>query len=214
MRSEGHDFRTGRGVRSRGAMAALAAAVLALSVWCLVPGAEAGTFYYTKDDGSVVMVDDLKKVPQRYRNRVKEFDDKPARSEGWSGGSIVSTLREKASGLMDMLQAFKVADRERYQSIVLAVGFVGAVFSFAVMVLSTNPGTKFAMKWVLMFVVVGMIYALYFSELKTYDTVGSDEAGNSSGQRGSLVQRMKAKAKHIEQNQQEHADELSQLHQR
>ena len=80
-----------------------------------------------------------------------------------------------------------------------------------VMVMSQNPGLKFAMKWVLMFMVVGTVYALYFSELRTYDSTSPEGTENPSGQQQSLMQKMKAMGERIERKEQEQADELNQL---
>ncbi len=193
---------------------------LVLATWCVSPGAGAEPLYtYTKEDGSVVVTNDVKRVPERYRSRVKTFESQPARPQARSarlaqaGKSLASTAREEASRLMDLLPDFKSGGRTKYQSFVLAMGLAGSVFAFAVMVMSQNPGMRFAMKWVLMFLVVGMVYTLYFSELTTYDVEHSGDRGSSSRQEQSLMQRMKIMGKKVEKNQQEHADELNQLDQ-
>ena len=190
--------------------------MLVLSVCSWASGVSASSLYtYVNDDGAVVLTDDLKSVPERYRSRVKvaEFNDEPRTD---AGAAVAAILAESTTGgstrsFIDRLPDFTISGLSTYQSYVLAGGFLGAVLAFAAMTLTRSPALSFAMKWVLMFMVVGVIYALYFSELKTYGELGSDGTAASSDQPTSVVDRVKGKTKAVEDMQQRRFDRIDSL---
>jgi hypothetical protein len=174
----------------------------------------AGSMYsYVNEEGATVITDDLKKVPERYRKQVKVTEVKgqdSSRVAGWMS-DVVSRVKETVSGLDVPFPEKLIPGLTNYQSAVLIGGFVVSVLAFAMMTLFRNPGVKFAMKWVLMFVVVGTVYALYFSELDGLGSDGSQITTGSASRPTTVIQRVKIKAKDVERGQQRRADELDRL---
>ena len=168
-------------------------------------------YSYVNEEGATVITDDLKKVPERYRKQVKVTESTRQTDE-----SVTDRVEEALSGVWETMRGWKVPLPEtnmisgltNYQSAVLIGGFVIAALVFAIMALSQSPAIKFAMKWALMFVVVSMIYALYFSEL---DSIGGETPQTSTDpttRPGTVIQRVKQKAKSFEQIHQQKANKL------
>ena len=216
--------------------ALLAAGTLGLCLGVWISTVMAGSFYkYVNDEGAVVVTDSLQHVPPQYRDRVevREFQDRPDRVsvpvstpvheptpaptthmressvERGETGTFIDFLQDFS--FIDFLPDFSISGLTKYQSVVLIGGFVGACVAFATMAFARNPAVSFAMKWVLTFVVMGTIYALYFSELKTYGPPGRNGASGGPATPRTAVERVKVKAAEIEEIQRQRLGEMDKL---
>ena len=199
------------------ARAVVVTGLLALCWGFIVDAALGGSMYsYVNDEGAVVVTDDLKKVPERYRKRVKVTEGKEQAADKAASfiPQVVSRAQEKVSGWKLPLPDTIMPGFTNYQSAVLIGGFVIAALVFAIMTLSRSPAIKFAMKWALMFVVVGMVYALYFSQLEGLSSEGSQRTGGPTTRPAALLDKVKHKARGIERIQQRRADQVDEMSER
>ncbi len=192
-------------------------------------GLSATVYTYVDDKGTVVMTDQLKKVPPRYRNKVKtlEQNDPPPRVDPVSGpappdGSRPAPMPAQTRAVVDeqkrswsqffwnALPEEIVPGLTQYQSVLLIGGFVIGSTLFAVLMFTRNPALQFAMKWALTFVVAGTLYGMYFAELGTTLSVKGEEQITDPR---TVLDQVRVKVKGIEQRQEERIKSMEHMEQ-
>ncbi len=174
---------------------------------------------YTYEDanGTVVATDTWEKIPESYRSRAKALHVPEGGVERNETIEYMKALpaaaASKAEGLgrklFSLLPDTIIPGMTVYQSVVLIGGFVAIVLTLATMHLTKSLGLRFAMKWLLMFLIVGTTYSMYFSELGEKFTPMSGESGAVATD--NVMKRVKQKASEVERLQEERDRQLQQL---
>ncbi|MDA2911855.1 DUF4124 domain-containing protein [Nitrospiraceae bacterium AH_259_D15_M11_P09] len=174
---------------------------------------------YTYEDanGTVVATDTWEKIPEQYRSRAKPLnvpEGGVVRNETIEQmKALPAAAASKAEGLgrklFSLLPDTIIPGMTVYQSVVLIGGFLGMVLTLATMNLTRSLGLRFAMKWLLMFLIVGTTYLMYFSELGEKFTPMSGESGAVATD--NVMKRVKQKASEVERLQEEKDRQLQQL---
>lgn len=149
--------------------------LLLLWLGCIMtyPMEQAGatTYTYVDDKGTVVFTDNKDSIPARYRARVKvmEEGDKAKGAAGLieRGTAAVEQVTGKITGKVNGTATespFTIGGLSPYQSRVLSLAFVAAVFMAGTMLLSGNPALRFLMRWLLVLLAIGTTATMYFSE--------------------------------------------------
>ncbi len=174
---------------------------------------------YTYEDvnGTVVATDTWEKIPEQYRSRAKALhvpEGGVERNETIEQmkalpATAVSKMEGLGQKLFSLLPDTIIPGMTVYQSVVLIGGFLGMVLTLATMNLTRSLGLRFAMKWLLMFLIVGTTYSMYFSELGEKFTPMSGESGTVATD--NVIKRVKQKASEVERLQEEKDRQLQQL---
>ncbi len=203
----------------RGGLAGILLAVLLLPAGSLLREATAGEVYtYTDEKGTLVLTDNIKKVPKRFRRQVKvtQVIDVPAEAETRMPAPAAEPRdsfhwRSKLGRLMDYLPDKIMSGLNKRQSVLLIGGFLAGAVAFGVMTLTRSPSIRFAMKWVLMLVGFGVMYALYFTQLESRSAEILGQPDGSAADPVSLMEKVKIEAAEIEQMQDTRARHLDEL---
>lgn len=199
----------------RGGLAGILFALL------IVPAgsASAGEFYtYTDEKGIVVMTISLEQVPKRFRLQAKvtRMKDLPVEAGAHAPAPAAEPRdgfdwRSKVGRVMDYLPDTIISGLNKRQSVLLIGGFLAGAVAFGVMIMTRSPAIRFAMKWALMFVGFGVMYALYFTQLETRSAEILGQPDGSAAHPVSLMDRVKIEAAEIEQTQDTRARHLDKL---
>ncbi len=203
----------------RGGLAGLLLALLMLPAVSLLREASAGEFYtYTDEKGIVVMTNSLEQVPKRFRLQAKVTRMKDLPAEAGARTPLPAAepqdgfdWRSKVGRVMDYLPDTIISGLNKRQSVLLIGGFLAGAVAFGVMIMTRSPAIRFAMKWALMFVGFGVMYALYFTQLETRSAEILGQPDGSAAHPVSLMDRVKIEAAEIEQTQDTRARHLDEL---
>ncbi len=203
----------------RGGLAGFLLALLMLPAGSLLHEATAGEVYtYTDEKGTVVITDNYKQVAKRFRRQAKvtRMKDLPAeagaRTPAPAAGPRDSfDWRSKVGRVMDYLPDTIISGLNNRQSVLLIGGFLAGAVAFGAMTLTRSPSIRFAMKWVLMLVGFGVMYALYFTQLETRSAEILGQPDGSAAHPVSIMEKVKIEAAEIEQMQDTRARHLDEL---
>lgn len=181
----------------------LLAGLLLLWFGCFMAGhietAGATTYTYVDDKGTVVFTDNKDSIPPRYRARVKVLEERESTKGAAAlierGTAAVEQVTGKITGKVTGTaseSSFTIGGLSPYQSKVLSLAFVAAVFMAGVMLLSGNPALRFLMRWLLVLLAIGTTASMYFSE-------------------GGLAQKASGTAGQMERTQQQKSQQIQQM---
>ncbi len=207
-----------------------------------VPGPLAGPTVYTyvDDEGTVIFTEQLQSIPERYRSRVQVMADTEGQKEEQKAketkekmlgaakpqvpketAAAVEQAREMAHDIQTGPQSL-IPTLSPYQTAVLGTGFGVAVILYVMMKLSHNFGVRLILRLLLVAVMFGTSYLMYFSGLgeKFAEMTGhaTQEGAGKSGGGGSklqspteLLQKVRETVKDMERSQQEKVNALQQM---
>jgi Domain of unknown function (DUF4124) len=159
---------------------------LALYMTTTVSLAQAETYRYVDDQGTVVFTDNLKNIAPRYRQRAKVVHE----TSTPEASTVTSMIPLDRLPLKEVTQRFTVGGLTPDQSRTLVVGFCAGIVMFAVMVLSGSPALRLLMRWLLILLAIGTTASIYFSN----DPVTAKATTRAK----ELEQRQQDKARQIE----------------
>lgn len=167
-------------------------------------------YSYLDEEGNIVATDDLGAIPKKYREKVRVTD----RTERIPSGEQVAqppggeTFTGILATIMKWIPDPTISGLSNQQSFWLIGGFLVGAFAAGSLMFSRNPSVKFAMKWVLLFAVVGVAYALSVAELGPLESAKHNGAGGDSQ---GLFQRMRGEVQDIEEGQRNRVSDIDQL---
>ncbi|MFQ5992013.1 MAG: hypothetical protein ACE5NA_06205 [Nitrospiraceae bacterium] len=194
-------------------------AVVLLVQFLVVLDTGLATTYYSYEDekGTVMVTDKLVKVPPKYRARAKQIHIPGSRNTKTRVLDDIrnvpdiaqSKVEEMGYKLFELLPETIIPGLTAYQSVVLILGFLAGVGSFATMSLTHNISVRLAMKWLLFLVLVVTTYLMYFSELGAKFQPATIQAG--SGGNVGMMERVRSKVVDVEAEQRERASQLDRM---
>lgn len=215
----------------------LSVAVMFVGWWAPELSAGPTVYTYVDDEGTVIFTEQLQSIPERYQDRVQIMADtegkkaeqkaQEAKEKKAMGGSkpsqpspetaAMEKAREMVKDMPAMPQSF-IPTLSSYQTAVLGIGFGVAVILFVMMKLSHNFGIRLLLRLLLVAVMFGTSYLMYFSGLGDKFAEMTGHAGKEGATSGSkiqtpteVLQKVRDTIKDMERSQQEKADALQQM---